>query len=36
MNSFVRDLNKSNPLGTGGFLAVAFGELLKDLHYGED
>ncbi|KAM3143639.1 hypothetical protein pb186bvf_004401, partial [Paramecium bursaria] len=31
MNEFVADLNDKNPLGTGGRLACAYSDLLKDL-----
>jgi len=33
-NSFVHDLNPKNALGTGGRLAVAYAELLKEIWYG--
>ena len=33
-NKFIRDVNSENPLGTGGYLAGAIAELLKDLWFG--
>jgi len=32
---YIRDINKDNPIGTGGELAKAFGFLLRDLWSGE-
>ncbi|TMW67387.1 hypothetical protein Poli38472_011007 [Pythium oligandrum] len=33
-NKYIRDLNKDNPLGTGGSLALEFDALLKELWFG--
>ena len=33
-NKFLNDLNPDNPLGTGGYLAAAVAELLKDIWLG--
>lgn len=30
-NEFLEDINEKNPLGTGGRLACAYSELLKEL-----
>jgi ubiquitin carboxyl-terminal hydrolase 4/11/15 len=34
-NNYLMDLNSKNPLGTGGKLAKAYADLLKDLWYGK-
>jgi len=35
-NLFVDDLNKDNPLGSGGYLAVKYSELIKSIWKGTD
>lgn len=35
-NSFVKDLNVKNPLGTGGLLASAYAELMKEIWVGNN
>ena len=35
-NEFLKDLNKSNPLGTGGYLISAYSELIKELWMGSE
>jgi ubiquitin carboxyl-terminal hydrolase 4/11/15 len=35
-NDFIRDLNEKNPLGSGGHLAAAYAELLKEMWSGEE
>lgn len=35
-NEFLKDLNKNNPLGTGGYLISAYSELIKELWMGTD
>lgn len=33
-NDYKKDINKKNPLGTGGAIAEAFGDLLKKMWSG--
>jgi len=35
-NEFLKDLNKNNPLGTGGYLISAYSELIKELWMGTE
>ncbi|KAL4508044.1 hypothetical protein ABPG72_021417 [Tetrahymena utriculariae] len=35
-DKFIHDLNKDNPLGTGGYLAASYAELIKDMWRGSD
>ena len=34
-NKFVKDLNLTNPLGSGGFIASSYAELLKEMWIGD-
>ncbi|KAL4464783.1 hypothetical protein ABPG74_011344 [Tetrahymena malaccensis] len=35
-DKFIHDLNRDNPLGTGGYLAASYAELIKDMWRGSD
>jgi len=35
-NNFIKELNQSNPLGTKGYLACAYAELIREMWTGSD
>ena len=35
-NEFIKDLNTANPLGTGGYIAVAYAKLMKEIWQGDE
>ena len=35
-NEFIKDLNTNNTMGTGGYLALFYAELIKDLWCGQE
>jgi ubiquitin carboxyl-terminal hydrolase 4/11 len=35
-NEFIKDLNTNNTMGTGGYLALVYAELIKELWCGKD